>query len=293
MAEFFGSVPEIFKIWASQLLLFLGKLAPRGGWRLVRLAARSSVDLQSIPTIIDGLAIPIFLDLRDPSCIPYYLTGNSGGNRKIRKVLPEIVRAGDVYFDIGANFGTVAAAVLPNLGDQGSMVVVEANPSVARNLGRTFHSMEQVTVCASAVSETEGELAFYVSEKSALSSLHENPAHVKIVVPSTSIDTLVNRFGAPNVLKVDVEGAEETVFRSARQLLGSARCPIIFFEALSDGELAASIDLIRALHGGAGKFYHVAHGGRLVFLDHPKVSSDYVYVPDNFSERVVSLLPAR
>lgn len=83
--------------WSSQFLLFIGKIAPRGGWRLVRFAAHRATDLQITETKIDGLSIPIFLDLRDPSCISYYFKGNSGGNRKIRKVLPKVIRPGDIF----------------------------------------------------------------------------------------------------------------------------------------------------------------------------------------------------
>lgn len=83
------------------------------------------------------------------------------------------------------------------------------------------------------------------------------------------------------------------MLRSGRRLLGSAFCPIVFFEALSDRELAGSMELIRELHHGEGHFYHVATGGKLVFLDHPKASSDYAYVPERLFERVVSLLPER
>jgi FkbM family methyltransferase len=279
--------------WSSRFLLSIGKLAPRGGWRVVKFAAQRAPNLQIMKTKIASLSIPIFLDLRDPSCIQYYLTGDAGGNRKIRKVLPQVIRAGDVYFDIGANYGIVAAAVLPMIGDHGRMVLAEANPSVAQNLGLTFHNIKNVTVCASAISETEGEVKFYVSESSACSTLSDNWDYEKVLVPSTQIDSLIMRHGVPDILKVDVEGAEATVLRSARSLLGSASCPIIFFEALSDRKLAESMELIRDLHQGEGQFYHIADGGKLVFLDHPKASSDYVYVPDRFSERVISLISER
>lgn len=59
------------------------------------------------------------------------------------------------------------------IGDRGKMVLAEANPIVAQNLERTFRTIQQVTVCVSAISETEGEVAFHVSESSALSSLSE------------------------------------------------------------------------------------------------------------------------
>ena len=61
-----------------------------------------------------------------------------------------------------------------------------------------------------------------------------------IVVPSATLDTLATRFPLPDVLKIDVEGAELEVLSASGTVLRQAR-PVILCEvseAASDGATA-------------------------------------------------------
>lgn len=240
-----------------------------------------------MPVQVSGLLTPIYVDLRDPSCIGYFLHGDSGGSRKIRKVLPRILSEDDIVFDVGANYGLISAVCSPIAR---KVVCIEANRALIRNLERTFATFENVELCCNAVSNEDGFVEFFISETSVLSGLSSKNGKKTSRVPSQKIDSLVGVYGIPNVVKIDVEGSEELVFSGARQLISSENCPIIFFEALSEYELEKSKKIIQSLHSGDGKFYHVVSDGCIADVYAKKQSSDYLYVPGRYSSRTEALL---
>jgi len=276
--------------WSSKILLFVAGVAPRGGWHIVKWAAQRDPKMQCISTRITGVPGEVNLDLRDRSCIQRFLTGDSGGNKKVRLVLAGLLREGDTYIDVGANYGTVSMVAASCVGASGKVIAIEPGPTVSKLLTKTFANSANVTVCPMAISETEGLVEFFESDSSVLSGLSSQNGASAVNVQSKPLDAIVAEHGLPQVLKVDVEGSEERVFRSAGQLIKGDACPIILFEALSVDELEKSCRLIAELHGDQGEFLHVSDNGKLLELSGRKNSSDYVYVPHHFSDRVVGMV---
>jgi FkbM family methyltransferase len=135
-----------------------------------------------------------------------------------------------LVFDIGANVGTMTT-IFASLGAK--VVAVEPNPDCARHIQLTT-SRDAVHVLQAAVGERNGLAELDVSDrKDKMSSLSTdwreavskgNQDYIgmwnrKLTVPMITLDSLVQRYGLPLYIKIDVEGYEEQV------LMALSSCP--------------------------------------------------------------------
>lgn len=276
----------------TQACISVARQLPRGGWRLVRWAARRDPAIQCVYCQVRGVPRPVYLDCRDKGCVRFFLTGDGGGSRGVRALLPRLLRRGDFFLDVGANYGMVSMVAAEAVGAEGRVVAVEALSTVADVLSRTFADHPNVKVLPVAISETTGTVEFFQTEGSVLSGLSEKIGGRMLRVPSRRLSDVVQEEGQPTVLKVDVEGSEVQSFNSAADTLSGQNCPIVIFEALSEQELMDSKAAISRMHGGSGTFHRISRAGALRRLELPKNTSDCVYVPDHLSERVRGLMEA-
>lgn len=147
-----------------------------------------------------------------------------------RLAFERLVEPSAVVYDIGANVGyySLLAAVLT--GDQGKVYAFEPLPRNIHYLRRhaQLNQFETIEVIEAAVSDHEGEAFFDLGPSSAMGRLAlEGELKVKLV----SLDALLaaGKLQPPNVMKVDVEGAEYEALRGAQELL-SAHHPILFLD---------------------------------------------------------------
>lgn len=144
----------------------------------------------------------------------------------------EALKHGDVVYDIGANVGIYSLYGSFKVGNTGWVYAFEP---LERNLHYlrqhlALNNVRNCTVLGSAVCNSEGTLAFSATDWEP--SMARLSPKGDITVPSTTLDICIygeRRFRPPNVLKIDVEGAELEV------LLGAARGiaefhPTIFLE---------------------------------------------------------------
>lgn len=146
--------------------------------------------------------------------------------RARREFFSEFIRPGDLVFDIGANDGRYTLIYL----DLGAHVVaVEPNPALVKHL-RTH--LPTVVVEPVAVGASEGNADLNVSEVAIFSSMatdwmerarsvygEDRWSGEKVTVPVTTLDSLIQRHGSPDYVKVDVEGFEAEVLRGLTQPL--------------------------------------------------------------------------
>ena len=119
--------------------------------------------------------------------------------------------------DLGANRGAFARSVRPRWGCR--IHSVEPTPSLARAL----ETAEGVEVYQTAVSEAGGELLFRVDPcNSESSSIVSRPDEHTTAVSGTTLAALAERVGPIDLLKMDVEGAEVGILRSAPEPLLAA-----------------------------------------------------------------------
>lgn len=136
------------------------------------------------------------------------------------------LRPGNRVFDLGAHQGVVALMLAHEVGVTGQVVALEAlphNAEIARK-NAALNEVAQVEVIHAAVSDRSGTLTF---NQRLNGSLDDGSADQgQVVVPSVTLDELADRFGMPDVVFLDVEGAECLALSSASRVLAS---PADFF----------------------------------------------------------------
>ena len=73
-----------------------------------------------------------------PLSLPYYFVGTITGQhvdeQGIAQLYKQVVNKGDVFFDLGANFGFYSSYVIPLCGKTGAVHAFEANPTLIPHL---------------------------------------------------------------------------------------------------------------------------------------------------------------
>jgi FkbM family methyltransferase len=133
-----------------------------------------------------------------------------------------------LLFDIGANRGLYTDA---NIDKYDLCILVEANPALANFLESKYRGNEKIRLENVIISNKESE-TFYVSNADTISTVDRewitqsrfsgNYTWQPVEGISTvSLDSLIQKYGIPQFLKVDVEGYEYNVLQSLTQKVPS------------------------------------------------------------------------
>jgi FkbM family methyltransferase len=182
----------------------------------------------------------------------------------VSRVLLERLRPGMVFFDVGAQYGYHALVAADVVQPGGTVVAFEPSRSSFRLLVRNVASMSGVIVENLAVGSTTGhvELHDFGLRNSALNTVHATarvpPRERRRLrtdsysVASTTLDAYVKRTGlVPDIVKIDVEGAELEVLRGMIDVL-CLGAPLLSIETGDYSEMdspktAVSIDYLENL----------------------------------------------
>jgi FkbM family methyltransferase len=151
----------------------------------------------------------------------------------------ETVKPGSVVWDVGANMGLFSFSAAGLAGANGRVYAVEPDAVMAKLLRRSARLNPQaapVEVIPCAVAEDVALAQFQIAQRSRASNALEGfemsqagGVRESQIVLTVSLDWLAQRLPPPDVLKIDVEGAELSVFQGAKQLLKTKR-PILILE---------------------------------------------------------------
>lgn len=161
------------------------------------------------------------------------------------------------YFDIGANAGTETSIFLRLKARQ--VISVEPDRDNARHLRSKFKRNPKVIVIERAAGEKEEKKTFYVTDKgSSYNTLStkwkeslENPSHNRFGMKAsfdnydvtvTTLDALIDAYGEPDCIKIDVEGGELDTIKGL-----SKSVPLLWFEANFPQFKPETIEAIRRL----------------------------------------------
>lgn len=133
------------------------------------------------------------------------------------------VKKGDVVYDIGAHVGfyTLLSSVL--VGERGTVLAFEPFPPnmayLQRHVG--MNSLRNVSLFQKAVADHNDQIEFEVHTSSSMGHLSYEKTASTISVEAISLDKFVEeqKLPWPNIVKVDIEGAEYRFLLGARQLL--------------------------------------------------------------------------
>lgn len=153
------------------------------------------------------------------------------------------LKPGDLVFDLGANIGIRAQLFL----DMGLRVVsVEPQPECAAEIN------PEATVIVAAVAATEGKQTFYPCRPNWLSTLSTEyiekvgpdfdcAYQAPVEVDTVTIDGLIDKYGWPAFVKIDIEGGELDALRGLTRPV-----PALSFE-MHSGDVDAMWACVREL----------------------------------------------
>jgi FkbM family methyltransferase len=158
-----------------------------------------------------------------------------GVETEVLRLASLVLEPGFTAFDIGANAGVVSLWLAHCVGPTGRVVSVEANPSTFAHLDRWITAMGATTVMPihRAISDVDGQGVAIVNPRSFFgmdTGGFIQPGHARIDARTIRIDTLVQRFGMPQLIKIDVEGAELLAARGGRETFASPDAPAVILE---------------------------------------------------------------
>ena len=152
-----------------------------------------------------------------------------------REFYSTIIGSDDLVFDVGANVGQ-RAAIFSELAR--TVVAFEPQTECVRHLRSRFRFKRNVEIQPVALSETAGEAVIYESSAHTVSSM--SPKFIEsvgkkvfkdetwdgqVVVKTRTLDQMIDRYGVPRFIKIDVEGFELNVLNGL-----SRPVPLLSFE---------------------------------------------------------------
>jgi len=186
---------------------------------------------------ISGIVMRFFAELIPKNTKLFILQGRLKGKKWVKgsgtngywlgtyeldkqKVFIEKVKKGDVVFDIGAQSGFYSLLAAELSGENGKVFSFEPLPQNIFYLKKNIeiNNCQNIKVIEAAVSENSGILKFERGNNNFTGRIGEAG---DLEVRAVSIDDMVNKkiLVAPNVMKIDVEGAELAVLNGAANVL--------------------------------------------------------------------------
>jgi FkbM family methyltransferase len=143
------------------------------------------------------------------------------------QLIVDELREGDVFLDIGANFGFFSVLAASIVGPSGKVYAVEASPSVLPVLHANTRAYPNIKVIESAAGDHTGTTEFFMTDDFVNSGVAQSPfigKAEKVSVPIDTLDNLLRRetdFGGRlDFIKCDVQGDEVAVLEGLRQTIG-------------------------------------------------------------------------
>ena len=203
--------------------------------RLAERLARGRVLRRTI--MIAGRRVPIHIS--PDAQLKYLKPGARAFDADLLMLAEQRLGVDAVVWDVGANVGTFTVAAA-TVAERGQVFAIEADIWLAGLLRRTaaeaaYGGRIQVVPCA--VAAGAGVARFVIAARGRASNALElsggrsqmGGVREVVLVPTLSLDTLLETLPAPSFVKIDVEGAELTVLEGAGRLLREVR-PSVYIE---------------------------------------------------------------
>jgi FkbM family methyltransferase len=153
---------------------------------------------------------------------------------RVAQVIEEL-REDDVFFDIGANLGLYTTFASKKLG-KGKVDSFEPYPPNVEVLKKNANrNGNNINIHEIALSNSQGTINFQQSDEtvgSQVGAISPQGEDTVYEVETASVDGLIsaNEVPIPNVVKIDVEGAEPLVLEGMEETLEQNACRTVFCE---------------------------------------------------------------
>jgi FkbM family methyltransferase len=185
---------------------------------------------------------PQRLDVRFREHLGLIARGAKAYEPQYVSVLRSLAGVGDTIFDIGANIGFYSVLFSTWVGSRGKVLAYEPDPANLNLLRRNIelNGCQNAVVRPVALSNESGRELFSV-DRVTRSTGHLGPGATYggsifgagkedfISVVASTLEDEVSEYGAPNLIKLDIEGGEYNVLAGGTSMLRSRR-PLIVSE---------------------------------------------------------------
>lgn len=162
-----------------------------------------------------------------------------------RRRYEDFVGPGMVAYDVGAHVGYYTLLSSTLVGATGRVVAFEPLPDnidfLKRHIG--LNGLENVQLVEAAVAERDTSMTFNVAPSRSMGFLTDDGS---LQVTVVSLDNCISqkKFPIPQVIKIDVEGAEARVLKGATELITSHQ-PVVFLATHGEDAHQESLALLR------------------------------------------------
>lgn len=220
--------------WQLRGVRLLADITPRGKGAIPRWIGRNALrHMQcSIQTATGAwLAVnPLSLDV-------YTSILRNGGewDFHVLQTCLKFLRRGQVFYDIGANAGYMSISVGHHFNDEVTVCAFEPQPDLCRSiaLSAALNQLRAIRILEVMLGEQRGQATLYIPSHSIHASAISREKDARELRRHVlTLDELVHNgtLPPPDVIKIDVEGAEMAVFRGAATTIRQV-APTIIFEA--------------------------------------------------------------
>ncbi len=131
-----------------------------------------------------------------------------------------------MYFDIGANIGKWA---LENISKTNKIISIEASPITFEKLKKNCNNPNIILLNYAVCDNSGNDITFYHANADTLSTLNKTwlddtksrfykyTKFHEIICKTITIDSLIDIYGKPDLIKIDVEGGEYQCVKSLTQ----------------------------------------------------------------------------
>ena len=140
---------------------------------------------------------------------------------RLQSILTSRVRPGDTVWDVGANIGFVSVLSARLVGPEGHVVAFEPVPDNVKRVRAAIevNHLTNLELVEAALFDEPGTMSLSLGATHTTGSITRAEAGADLTVEVTTFDAVADRLGAPDFVKMDIEGAEAGALRGATRLL--------------------------------------------------------------------------
>jgi FkbM family methyltransferase len=194
-----------------------------------------------------------------------------------------------MYFDIGANIGNWSLA---NINQCDKIISIEASPITFTSLVNNCKNDKIILVNYAVCNNNGDDITFYQADSNVLSTINKgwltndtsrfyNYPYTEITCKTITIDKLIEQYGLPDFIKIDVEGGEYECICSLTQ-----KVKLICFEWASETNTITLNCIDYLLNLGYSQFY-IQNGDNYTF----RPQENEFYSSDSTKTKLLNTIP--